>query len=262
MELDLSNKRYLVVGASSGIGRATAIAISQRHGQVVLTSRNEDNLIKTKEMMDGDNHIVMPYDITNIDGIKDFIKICIDKVGGKFDGLVFTVGSGRLRPIKTENISELKNFSERYYLPYIALLKEFSSKRVLNNYGSIVALSSRAALYPGKGDLGYATIKEAINTASLVAAQELSNRGVRVNTICPEMTKTPLVKVFFDTVSREQLSTFYPLGYLEPEDVADTAIFLLSDMSKKITGQKFYLSAGNTGTTIDGYKGLYNIAKE
>lgn len=251
MELDMSGKKYLIVGASSGIGRATAIAISRNNGQVVLTSRNEDQLIKTREMMSGTDHIVMPYDIADIDGIKGFVKSCIDRVGGRFDGLVFTVGVKRGNPIRTENIEQLRGFYEIAYLAYIALLKEFSSKRVLNDYGSIVALSSRAALFPEKGCLGYATAKAAINTASLVAAQELANRKVRVNTICPEMAKTPLVKHFFDNVSKGQLNRFYPLGYLEPEDVADLALFLLSDMSKKITGQNFYLSAGNTGSAIE-----------
>lgn len=251
MKLDMSQKKYLIVGASSGIGRAIAIAVSQYNGQAVLVGRNENNLIKTKDMMNGANHIIMPYDITNIDGIKVFVKMCMDKVGGRFDGLVFSAGVGRVKPIRAENIEDLRNFYELSYLSYVALLKEFSSKRVLNDYGSIIAISSRSALFPEKGYLGYATAKEAINTASLVAAQELANRGVRVNTICPEMTKTPLTKYFFDTVSKEQLAKFYPLGYLEPEDVADTALFLLSDMSKKLTGQKIYLSAANTGSAIE-----------
>ncbi len=251
MKLDMSSKKYLIVGASSGIGRAIAIAISRNNGQVVLTSRNEDNLIKTREMMNGTNHIVMPYDIANIDGIKEFIKSCMASVGGRFDGLVFTAGVSRVKPIRTENIDELRSFNEISYLSYVALLKQFSSKRVFNNYGSIVAISSRSALFPEKGYLGYSIAKSAINEASLVAAQELANRGVRVNTICPEMVKTPMTKFFFDNVSKEQLDSFYPLGYLEPEDVADMALFLLSDMSKKITGQNFYLSAGNTGSAIE-----------
>lgn len=251
MKLDMSGKRYLIVGASSGIGRAIAIAISRNNGQVVLTSRNEDNLIKTREMMNGTDHIVMPYDIADIYGIKEFVKSCMDRAGGRFDGLVFTAGTGWLKPIKAVNIDKCKRFFESYYLSYVALLKEFSSKRVLNDYGSIVALSSRAAIYPKKGQIEYSTLKAAINTASLVAAQELANRKVRVNTICPEMVKTPLIMSFFDNVSKEQLDRFYPLGYLEPEDVADMALFLLSDMSKKITGQNFHLSAGNTGSAIE-----------
>lgn len=251
MKLDLFSKKYLIVGASSGIGRAVAIAISQYNGQVVLTGRNENNLLNTQKMMDGTNHVVMPYDIRNIDGMKGFVKQCMERIGGRFDGLVFTAGVGRLKPIRAENMDEIRKFYELSYLSYAALLKEFSSKRVLNDYGSIIAISSRAALFPEKGYLGYATAKAAINTASLVAAQELADRGVRVNTICPEMVKTPMTKLFFDNVSKEQLDRFYPLGYLEPEDVANTVVFFLSDMSKKITGQNFYLSAGNTGTGIE-----------
>lgn len=253
MHFDLSNKRYLVVGASSGIGRAISIAISGCNGQVVLTSRNEYNLLKTRDQMMGSNHLVMPYDITNIGDIKNFIKNCLNKLESKFDGFIFTAGVGRVRPIRLENIDELRSFYDLSYLSYVAFLKEFASKRVLNNGGSIVAISSRAALFPEKGYLGYATAKASINTSSLIAAKELLDRKIRVNTICPEMVKTPMTQFFFDNISREQLSEFYPLGYLEPEDVAYTTLFLLSDMSKKITGQNFYLSAGNMGSNIDGY---------
>lgn len=54
-------------------------------------------------------------------------------------------------------------------------------------------------------------------------------------------------------MDKEKLDKFYPLGFLEPEDVAGLVVFLLSDMSKKFTGQNLYLSAGNAGTPIDGY---------
>ena len=133
------------------------------------------------------------------------------------------------------------------------LLKEFSSRKVLNDAGSIVALSSRAALFPEKFLSRYATTKAAINITSNIAAQEFAKRKIRVNTICPEMVKTPMTEYFFSSVSQEQLNKFYPLGHLETSDVSDMIIFLLSDMSKKITGQNFYLSAGNAGTAIDGY---------
>lgn len=253
MQLDLSNKKYLVVGASSGIGRAISIAISKCNGQVVLTSRNQSKLLETKEKMNGDNHIVIPYDITDIKGIKNFIKNCLDIIGGKFDGLVFTAGISRVKPIRVENVEKLRNFFEVSYWAYVELLKDFSSKMVLNNGGSIVAISSRSALFPEKGYLGYATAKQAIITSSLVAARELADRKIRVNTICPEMVKTPMTEYFFNSVSKEQLEKFYPLGYLEVEDVSNLVIFLLSDMSKKISGQNFYLSAGNAGTAIDDF---------
>ncbi|CAK7039640.1 SDR family oxidoreductase [uncultured Phascolarctobacterium sp.] len=253
MVFDLSHKKYLVVGASSGIGREIAISISKLNGKVVLTGRNEDRLKETLSMMSGCGHAIVPYDMNDVLGIKKFVKECIYKIGGKFDGLIFSAGTGRCIPIKSENVERLKEFYNVSYFSYVTLLKEFSSSQVLLDGGSIVAISSRAALFPEKGYLGYGTAKTAINFASRVAAQELSKKKIRVNTVCPEMVKTPMADCFFDVIDKEKLEKFYPLGFLEPEDVADLVIFLLSDMSKKITGQNLYLSAGNAGTPIDGY---------
>ena len=249
----LKGKNYLVVGASSGIGRASAIAISKCGGRVILSSRSELKLQETLSLMEGDQHFIEPYDMHDLYRIKEFVKKCIDKINGKFSGLVFTSGICRSSLIKTENIQEFQNDFEMSYSAYMMLLKEFSSRKVLEDFGSIVALSSRAALFPEKSLSRYATIKAAINVTSNIAAQEFAKRKIRVNTICPEMVKTPMTEYFFHHVTQEQLNKFYPLGYLEAEDVANMVVFLLSDMSKKITGQNFYLSAGNAGTAIDGY---------
>ena len=73
MSLDLFNKKYLVVGASSGIGRAIAILISKLNGKVVLTGRNEEKLQETLSMMRGSNHLIVRYDMNDVLGIK---KIC------------------------------------------------------------------------------------------------------------------------------------------------------------------------------------------
>lgn len=253
MSLDLFNKKYLVVGASSGIGRAIAILISKLNGKVVLTGRNEEKLQETLSMMSGSNHLIVRYDMNDVLGIKKFVKECMHKIGGKFDGLIFSAGIERCIPIRGENIERIREFYNVSCISYFSLLKEFSSKQVLSDGGSIVAISSRSALFPEKGFLGYGTAKAAINAASIVASQEFAKRKIRVNTICPEIVKTPMAEQFFCSVSQEQLNKLYPLGFLEPEDVADLVVFLLSDLSKKFTGQNLYLSAGNAGTPIDGY---------
>lgn len=248
----LNNKTYLIIGASSGIGRASAIAISKAGGRVVLSSRNESKLQETLLLMDNiDKHFIMPYDVCDINGIKEFVKKCINITNTTFDGLVFCAGSTKAKLIKMEKINEFEEDFLLGYKSYLEFLKVFSSKRIIKDGGSIVALSSRAALFPEKALVRYATIKAAMNVTSQIAAQEFARRKIRVNTICPEMTKTPMVNHFFDNVTEEQLNKLYPLGFLEPDDVANLVVFLLSDMSKKLTGQNFYLSAGNSGTPIE-----------
>ncbi|WP_443683415.1 SDR family NAD(P)-dependent oxidoreductase, partial [Phascolarctobacterium faecium] len=135
----------------------------------------------------------------------------------------------------------------------MAIAKAFSSKRISNNGASFVSVSSRAALLPDKSQGVYGASKAAINSYTVAAAKEMSNRLIRFNAVCPEAVDTEMGAGFKDNTTQEARQKIYPLGMLEAEDVADTIIFLLSDMSKKITGQSIWLSAGNDGGSIDGH---------
>lgn len=250
--MNLCHKKILVAGASSGIGRAAAVMISKLGGKVVLNGRSQERLDETRSMMEGEGHFVMPYDLLQGDGIKQYIKSCVEIDGTPFDGLVFSAGTaGRAATIHIERMEEIKRVMEMNFFTYAALLKEFSSKRVLRNGGAIVALSSCITTHWDKSTFAYACSKSALEAASSIASREFAARNIRVNSVCPEMTNTPMVKSFFQNVPLEQRNIFYPLGALTPEDVANTIVFLLSDRSSKITGQKFYLSAGNDGRPIE-----------
>lgn len=251
VDFGLSGKKYLVTGASSGIGQAAAILISKCGGRVVLNGRSEERLERTHSQMDGEGHYIMPYDLTDLAGIKQYVKDCVDIDGRQFDGLVFAAGMGAGSVIRTESLENLQRVMKVNFLPYFALLKACSSKRVLNDGGSIVAVSSRAAGNPDKSQASYAGSKAALDAASEVAALEFVKRKVRVNTVRPEIVDTPMSAAFFESVSPEQQEEFYRLGPLTAEDVAQTIVFLLSDMSSKITGQHIYISGGNDGRPID-----------
>lgn len=250
-DFGIAGKKYLVTGASSGIGQAAAILISKFGGTVILNGRNEERLNQTLSQMEGEGHHIMPFDLTDLEGIKQYVKDCIEVDGRRFDGLVFAAGMGGGAPVRAETMLNVKGMMQVNFYSYFALIKEFNSRRVLNDSGSIVAISSRAAGNPDKSQLSYAGSKAALDTASDVAALEFAKRKVRVNTVRPEMVDTPMSAAFFDGVERERRMDFYPLGPLTPRDVAETVLFLLSNMSKKLTGQHLYLSAGNDGRPID-----------
>lgn len=249
--LDLTGRKYLITGASSGIGRATAVLVSQLGGKVVLNGRNRERLHETLTLLSGEGHCIMPYDLAGLGGIKAYVDGCIRTDGQRLDGLVFAAGMGAGSVIHAENLKNLQRVMEVNFLPYFAMLKVCSSKRILNDGGAIVAVSSRAAGNPDKAQVSYAGSKAALDAASEVAALEFAKRKVRVNTVRPEMVDTPMSAAFFESVSPEQQEEFYPLGPLTAEDVAQTIVFLLSDMSRKITGQHICLSAGNDGRPID-----------
>ncbi len=249
--MDMHGKKIFVAGASSGIGRATAIMIGNQGGKVILNGRSRERLDETRSMMAGEGHFVMPYDLLQFDGIKQYIRSCIEVDGLKFDGLVFCAGMTRGCSVRMTNMDLLKQIMIENVSTYAALLKVFSSKQVLNNGGAIVALSSAATIHCDKSLAMYASSKAGVEAFSRVASKEFVSRKIRVNTVCPEMTDTPLTRGFFGSVSQENMEMFYPLGPLAPDDVANIIVFLLSDLSSKITGQTIHLSAGNDGRPID-----------
>jgi len=251
IDFGLDGKKYLVTGASSGIGQAAAIKISQLGGKVVLNGRNEKRLNHTLSMLEGTGHVIMPYDLKELEGIKEFVKQCMEVDNQRFDGLVFSAGIAVDRVLRSENVESLKEIMTVNYFAYVALLAVFSSRRVLKDGGSIVAVSSRVVNEPGKGLLSYASSKAAMDMSSEIAAQELVNRKVRVNTVRPGMTVTPMTTNFYNITTDDQQKKWYPLGLLNAEDVANTIVFLLSSLSSKITGQHIYISGGNDGGPID-----------
>lgn len=241
----ISKKKYLVTGASSGIGQAAAILISKCGGKVVLNGRNEERLEQTRSQMEGEGHYIMPYDLTDLEGIKQYVKDCIDTDGRRFDGMVFSAGIVNPQPIRAERLENLRYMMTVNFFSYAALLKEFDSRRVLNDNGSIVAMSSCAARFPEKGQLSYASSKSAMDASSEVASHEFASRGVRVNTVRPDMTETPMTSKSLENPEiKKKYKEEYPLGILAPCDIAESIIFLLSDASRRITGQHILITSG------------------
>lgn len=241
IDLGIAGKKYLVTGASSGIGQATAILISKLGGKVVLNGRNEKRLRETLSQMEGDGHYFIPFDLSNLQDISKFIQDCIKGDNIKFDGFVYAAGIINPTLIKLEDIDNATKMFKINYYPYIALLKEFSSPKVMNNGGAIVAISSSAAKFPDKAQAIYASTKAAVDLSSEVAAKEFVRRKIKVNTVRPHATATPMAANCF---ANPEISDRYKLGIIYPEDVAKSIAFLLSDFSSRITGQHIYISGG------------------
>lgn len=256
--MNLTGKKYLITGASSGIGRAAAILVSKLGGHIVLNGRNEDRLNETLALLSGEGHFCMPFDLTNCEGAKQYIKDCVALDGARFDGMVYstgTMGIGNVQgiPIRSETMNRLESMMQVNFYTFFGLIKEFSSKRVLNDGSSIVAVTSSCVLGPQKSQMAYASGKAAVEMTCKVAAQEFLGRKIRVNTIQPHITDTPMTNSFVREKTKEAMEKFQPLGILEPMDVANAIAFFLSDLSNKITGQSIYLSAGCYGSSVDFY---------
>lgn len=251
--LNFNGKKYLIFGASSGIGKQVALQLSQLGARLVLVGRNEEKLQETLEMLDGDGHNILICDVSDFSAAQNAVKTAVSMDNIKLDGCVFSAGIYAMLPLGAVTEEKINKIFATNIVSMMAIAKAFSSKRISNNGASFVSVSSRAALLPDKSQGVYGASKAVINSYTVAAAKEMSNRLIRFNAVCPEAVDTEMGAGFKDNTTQEAMQKIYPLGMLEAEDVADTIIFLLSDMSKKITGQSIWLSAGNDGGSIDGH---------
>lgn len=243
-------RKVIVFGASSGIGRACAIQLGKCGAKVVLVGRNLKRLEETASHISEGASAILPCDVSNFNAAQEVVKDSVKLDGAKLCGCVFSVGIAPVVPLTAVREQVLIEAFRTNLFSLYAVLKAFSSRRISLEGASFVSLSSGAAISPIKGQCIYAATKAAINTYTSVAAKELAFRSIRVNTVCPEMVDTPM-GAGLRLLPPERLQERYPLGVLTPEDIADIVLFLLSDASKKITGQAIAITAGSVGGDHD-----------
>lgn len=238
----LYGKTILVTGASSGIGRATAVLCSIMGAKVVITGRNEERLLETYNSLIGEGHLYYLCDLINVTE-RNTLVLKLPKL----DGIVHCAGIGHRKlgkDLKAEDISAVMqvNFSAT-----VLLQAEILNTKKINKDASIVFLSSRTTEIPTIANSLYSASKGAIQSYAKCLTLEVAPRGIRVNCICPAMVWTPLILdegVTEDALKEQEKK--YPLKrYGTPEDVANLAVFLLSDGASWITGSCFDITGGS-----------------
>ena len=240
----LEGKTILVTGASSGIGRATAIACSQMGAVVVVTGRNESRLQETLDALEGSGHQMIVADIANDDQI-DYL---VDQIPA-INGLVNNAGITETCPTQFIKRDKLNRVMEVNTIAPILLTQRILKKKKLGKGGSIVfTCSISGTCVCGGGNVLYSASKGAIHGFMKNAALDLAHKGIRVNDVCPGMIDTHILDA--GTISDEQLeieAQRYPMKrFGKPEEVAYGIIYLLSDASSFVTGSSIVIDGGFT----------------
>ena len=238
----LEGKTILVTGASSGIGQETAIQCSKLGAKVIITARNEDRLKGTLSQLEGEGHMMIIAELTNHDDIEKLI-------GGipALHGAVLCAGKGMTSPFQFSTRDKYDDiFGVNFFAP-IELLRLMLKKKKLEKESSVVFVSSIGGVKSFQlGNGVYGASKAAINSTMEFCAKELAAKKIRVNSVNPGMVNTNLIKG--GSISEEQHKLDmekYPLKrYGEPEDIANAALFLASDMASYITGQVITVDGG------------------
>ena len=237
----------LITGASSGLGRAIAVTLSKNY-PLILGGRNVERLEETRSMCnDSDKHIFWNYDLSDVEGIHDNLKTFIKDNGLKIGGFVHSAGIVFLSNLTGAKLEDIRKVMDVNFFSAIETLKVLVTKRVNSkNLRNVIFISSIAAFGDVKGNAYYGASKVSLNLFAKAMADELAP-NVRVNTINPAMVHTHMTKRFFSDVTfLEQYNRKQLLGFCEPQDIADMAEFLMSDKSRKITGQHFIVDGGVT----------------
>lgn len=238
----LSGKTVLVTGASSGIGRATAIECSRMGAAVVITGRNEARLAETLEKMAGGRHLRVAADLDTPEGTELLADAC-----PALDGVVHCAGVGDRTLGKMVRPKDIERVMKTNFEAPVLLQRTLLKKKKINNGASVVFIASRAPFAPAVGNGLYAASKGAIIAYAKTLGLELAPQLVRVNCVCPAMVWTELVERDQQLTGADyhEAEKLYPLKrYGRPEDVAYLCVYLLSDCSCWMTGSCIDITGG------------------
>ena len=245
----LKGKSVIVTGTAKGMGKQMVEVFANNGANVFALARTETDEHKSfcKELEDKNGVQVFPiyFDLRDIDAMKAAIK----EIRGKkipIDGLVNNAGITNNSLFQMTNIEEVRNQMEvNFFAPY--LFTQYISKlMVRNNKGSIVSISSSAALDGNSGKSAYGASKAALLTMTMCISEELAGSGIRSNVICPGVTNTDMVSSMPDYILDIQKEAAFLKKLGTTKDIANVALYLLSDYSNYITGQVIRVDGGVT----------------
>lgn len=239
----LDGKTILVTGASSGIGRATAIECSKLGATVIITGRNEERLKETLSQLEGSDHQYVVADVTNADEVNALVEAI-----PQLDGLVNNAGIQKYLPTPFINEEDLLKILRTNTIAPILLTRILVKKKKMKKGSSIVFTSSLAGNYKcSPGNAMYSTSKGALSGFMRNAAIDLASKNIRCNAVCPGMIVTPIMTENSNLTAEqwEKNKEMYPLKrFGTPEDVAYAIIYLLSDASSWVTGSSLVIDGG------------------
>jgi NAD(P)-dependent dehydrogenase (short-subunit alcohol dehydrogenase family) len=235
---NLCGKRILVTGASSGIGRAVAIACAAAGASMILTGRDRERLEATLTSLNpAAGHQAIAADLTD----PAQMAALVDQAGA-LDGVVQSAGVTGFAPVRMMQQGLLDSVMHANFTAPVMLTQRLLFKKALRNSASMVFISSIAAHTGTVGVTAYSSSKAALEGFIRNLALEVAPRGMRANSVAPAIVATPLVSSDADFLAEK--TKHYPFGIGPPEDVAHAVIYLLADASRKVTGISLDLDGG------------------
>jgi NAD(P)-dependent dehydrogenase (short-subunit alcohol dehydrogenase family) len=245
--MDLAGRHYLVTGAGSGIGRAVASLLAARGAATSLVDVAPAALESTAAGLGGSLHRTHVFDLRQTDGIEALVASVV-AAGGLLHGVVHAAGIQQVAPVRVLQQASWREILAVNTEAGLALAKTLSSRKVYaGSHGAVVFISSVIGLTGSPGAVAYSMSKSALHGMTRSLALDLAPRKIRVNCVAPGFVRTPLLErteKLWTEDQRRQVEARHPLGFGEPEDVANAVAFLLADTGRWITGTVLVVDGG------------------
>lgn len=248
--LSVADKTIVVTGASSGIGRQCAVDLARAGANVILLGRDVDRLKETADICAIGCSKVIWYscDLQDYQKVSDVIDKAVLELG-PINGLVYAAGVERTLPFNKLTEEDYLSIYRVNVVGGMNLIGILSKKKYRGDNAKYVMISSITSIIGRPGVAAYAASKGALTSAVRTLALELASKNITVNCISPGTILTPMMETILSGLSEEQIAerkSGFPLGLGTPEDISSTAMFLLSDGARWITGQNIIVDGGYT----------------
>lgn len=246
----LAGKTAIITGANRGIGLATVEVFAEQGAVIWACARTKSDEFedKIKELSDKNAAMITPvyFDITEEAMVKNAIKM-IGENSKSIDILVNNAGISIERLFSMTSFNMMRNAMETNFLSQVHLAQLVSRYMMKARTGSIVNIASVAGIESEQGSIAYGSSKAAVIFSTKTMALELGSYGIRANLVSPGFIATDMWENRNDGI-KEKILSETPLGRQGmPREVANTILFLASDMSSYITGQNIVIDGGRRG---------------
>lgn len=243
----LSDRTYLVTGASSGIGLATAQLLATCGARLIISGRDIFKLEQALTTLDSRNeHVLEVQTLVNADDTADWIK-ALSQQYGPLNGIFHSAGSELIRPVRLTKQEQLNEVFSTSVFASFGVARAAGQKGVLADGASVVFMSSVAGSTGQAGMTAYSAAKASVDGLVRSLACELAPRRIRANSIAAGAVKTAMHDRLVKNSGEAAMQSYeqaHLLGFGEPNDIANAVVFLLSDASAWMTGTTMFVDGG------------------
>lgn len=240
----LEGKTVLITGASSGIGRSTAMVCAEMGAKVIALGRNEQRLEETLSSLPGEGHARFALDLNDDSAVDEMIPLL-----PVLDGIASCMGVAGMNPFQFVNRKEMDGiFSTNFFAPIMLVNKVLKAKKLPKGSSVVLVSSIDGPKVVHAGNSVYSASKNALVGMARNMAVDLASKNIRVNCVLPGTTDTGMIRTA--NVTEEMLletAKSMPLKrFAKPEEIANAIVFLLSDASSYVTGTELVVDGGSS----------------